>query len=117
MNKKELKKFEKMLTAERDRILKAAKAQTVEDRQTSTDELQDEIDQASSEFNQSLNYRIRDRGSNLLKKIEKALGKIEDGTFGVCENCGDEIGAKRLEVRPVADYCISCKEKMEKMEI
>lgn len=116
MNKRELNKYEKMLLAERDKIIKAAKAQTAEELHTNTDDLYDEIDQASSEFSQSLAYRFRDRERNLLKKVEKALDKIKDRTYGICESCEEEIEPKRLQARPVTDYCISCKEQMEKLE-
>ena len=82
----------------------------------STDDLPDEVDLASSESDQSMNLRLRDRERVLLRKIDKALEKIEDGTYGVCESCDEDIGIKRLEARPVTDLCIRCKEEQEKME-
>lgn len=82
----------------------------------STDDLPDEVDLASSESEQSMSLRLRDREGVLLKKIDKMLRKIDDGSYGVCESCGEEIGLKRLEARPVTDLCIRCKEEQEKME-
>ena len=64
------------------------------------DDLADEIDQASSEYAQSMIFRLRDREKFLLAKIDKALARIESGTFGVCEKCEEEISVKRLEARP-----------------
>jgi DnaK suppressor protein len=60
--------------------------------------------------------RIRDREHKLIKKIKKALDRIENGTFGICESCGEEISIKRLEARPVTSQCIECKSKEEALE-
>ena len=79
-------------------------------------DLPDEIDLASSEYSQSMVFRLRDREKFLLKKIEKALARIDDGTFGVCERCEEDISVKRLEARPVTTLCIRCKEEQEKKE-
>jgi len=116
MNKRDLKRFQAMLEAERDKLMKMAREATQEKIGTDIDDLKDDIDLASSELDQSMVYRFRDRERNLLKKIEKALQKIEDGTYGVCENCEELIGLKRLEARPVTELCIDCKEEQEKRE-
>ncbi len=63
-----------------------------------------------------MSLRLRDRERVLLKKIDKTIEKIEDGSYGICESCGEEIGTKRLEARPVTDLCIRCKEEQEKIE-
>jgi DnaK suppressor protein len=60
--------------------------------------------------------RIRDREHKLIKKIKKALDRIENGTFGICESCGEEISIKRLKARPVTSQCIECKSKEEALE-
>ena len=70
----------------------------------------------SSEYAQSMVFRLRDREKFLLKKIEKALQRIEEGTFGICERCEEPISPKRLEARPVTTLCIRCKEEQEKKE-
>lgn len=80
------------------------------------EDLADEVDLASTETGQTLNLRLRDRELVLLKKIDKTLEKIDEGEFGVCESCGEEIGMKRLEARPVTDLCIRCKEEQEHAE-
>jgi DnaK suppressor protein len=74
-------------------------------------------DIASLESDRTFRLRIRDRERKLIKKIDQALERIEDGTFGFCERCGEEIQAKRLKARPVATYCINCKTKLEEEEI
>jgi len=60
--------------------------------------------------------RIRDRERKLIIKIQEALDRIEDGSFGVCETCGEEISQKRLEARPVTTQCIDCKSEAEQRE-
>lgn len=76
----------------------------------------DIIDQASSDIGRNYTLRICDRESRLIRKIKTALTKIEDGTFGICESCDEEISVERLRARPVTAYCIRCKTKMEAFE-
>lgn len=116
MKKTELKHFKTLLEERRKEVL--SQAATVKEPVYSLkqEDLLDEIDLASTESEQSMNIRLRDREQILLKKIDKALEKIEKGEYGVCETCGEEIGAKRLEARPVTDLCIRCKEEQERVE-
>ena len=76
----------------------------------------DPLDRASIEFHTSFAFRIKGRDRILIRKIEYALSKLEDGTFGICEECGEEISEGRLQARPVATLCIKCKEKEETEE-
>lgn len=76
----------------------------------------DPIEQAVFDVDRNYSLRIRDRESRLIKKIKNALAKIEDGTFGFCEACDEEIGLARLQARPVASYCIRCKTILEARE-
>ncbi len=73
-------------------------------------------DIASQEIDRSFLLRLRDRERKLLKKIEKALEKMEGGTYGICEVCGAEIPIERLKARPVTDLCIECKTEQEEAE-
>ncbi len=116
MNQRELKRFKKLLEESKKEVLERARQTLQEEATFDTDDLPDEIDLASSEYQQSMVFRLRDREKFLLEKIDKALERIADGTFGQCEECGDEISAKRLEVRPVTTLCIRCKEEQEKEE-
>jgi len=79
-------------------------------------ELGDEIDLALQEKETQLGFRLQARNNIYMKKVRKALQKIEDGTFGECEDCGDEISGQRLIARPTADLCIACKEAEERGE-
>ena len=80
------------------------------------DENADPLDRASIESHATLGFRFRERDSNLIRKLHEALERLEDGTFGRCDECGKQISTKRLIVRPVATRCIRCKERQEKQE-
>ena len=73
----------------------------------------DPADRARLEDDRNLTLRIRDRERKLLSKIDEALGRIEDGSYGRCEGCGGEIGVERLRARPVTTLCIACKSQQE----
>jgi DnaK suppressor protein len=76
----------------------------------------DPLDRALSESNSTIELRKRDRERKLIQKIRKAIQKTEDGSYGVCEICGEEITEDRLKVRPETTLCISCKEEQEEVE-
>ena len=116
MDAKDLLRFQTMLEESRQSLLQSAKRTLLEESTFDTDDLPDEIDLASSEYAQSMVFRLRDREKFLLRKIEKALDRIRDGIFGICERCEEEINIKRLEARPVTTLCIRCKEEQEKKE-
>ncbi|PIK15308.1 TraR/DksA family transcriptional regulator [Halobacteriovorax sp. JY17] len=76
----------------------------------------DEIDQTTRERDEQLILKLQGRQRFYLKKVDAALARIEDGTFGECNECGDEISETRLLARPTADLCICCKEEQERGE-
>lgn len=76
----------------------------------------DEVDMVSIEKLNQMDFRLRARNTIYLKKVKRSLQKIEDGTFGDCEECEGEISLSRLKARPTADLCIGCKEMEEKEE-
>ena len=78
--------------------------------------LADINDQATLESERSFELRIKDRERKLVGKVMEALKKIGDGTYGTCESCGEPIGIKRLQARPVTSFCINCKAEMEAEE-
>jgi DnaK suppressor protein len=81
-----------------------------------SDNLADPSDRATFESDRNFLLRIRDRESRLFKKIISALDRIKDGTYGICEMCGEEISINRLKARPVTTYCIRCKARLEAVE-
>ncbi|MDR2667382.1 MAG: RNA polymerase-binding protein DksA [Holosporales bacterium] len=76
----------------------------------------DPIDSACNIANQTLELRTKDRARKLIHKIDQAIAKIDDGTYGYCEETGEPIGLKRLEARPIATLCIKAQERHEKIE-
>lgn len=104
-------------------ILDTLKRELMDDIERTVHTLQDEAtvfadpnDRASQESDIALELRNRDRERKLIKKIDEALKRIEDGEYGYCDNCGVEIGLKRLEARPTATLCIDCKTLEEMRE-
>ncbi|MBN2192966.1 MAG: TraR/DksA C4-type zinc finger protein [Polyangiaceae bacterium] len=116
MTKAQLKKFRESLEAKRLEIIQRARQTLDEDMTLDVDDLPDEMDLASSEYLQSFTFRLRGRERMLLDKIQKALVRLDDGSFGVCEECGEKISQKRLEARPETTLCIRCKEEQERIE-
>ena len=116
LTKKELKRFQELLEEKRRAVLERARKTLSEDMTLDTDDLADEMDLASSEYLQSFEFRLRGREKSLLVKLDLALKKIEEGTFGICEMCEEPIGKKRLEARPETSLCIRCKEDQERDE-
>ena len=116
LTKKELKKFQELLEDKRKVVLERARQMLSEGMVLDANDLPDEMDLASSEYIQSFEFRLRGREKSLLSKLDHALKKIEDGSFGVCEICDEPIGKKRLEARPETSLCIKCKEDQEREE-
>lgn len=116
----EMKKGEKYMSAEQiahcTHLLNRWKQQLMEEAESTVNHMKEEgaaypdpIDQASQAEGVYLELRTRDRERKLLKKIEQALDKMEKNEYGYCEDCGAEIGIRRLEARPTAVKCIDCK--------
>jgi DnaK suppressor protein len=82
----------------------------------SQDEMYDEVDLSTHELENSMRMRLKNREALYLKKINEAIRRISEGCFGECEECGDDIELRRLEVRPTATLCLNCKEEEERRE-
>ena len=92
-----------------------------DDRQTdradlSNDKLPDPSDRATAESELFFNHRMKERNRGLIRKIEEALERIDSGTYGICEECEEEISEGRLKARPITTLCIECKRKQEANE-
>ncbi|RJQ52706.1 MAG: RNA polymerase-binding protein DksA [Desulfobacteraceae bacterium] len=115
MKKKDIDYFKDLLDRQLEELLSQAD-DTVSDMTEPNDNFPDPTDRASLESDRNFMLRIRDRENKLIKKIKKALERIENGTFGICETCGESISIKRLQARPVTTQCIDCKTKGEALE-
>jgi len=89
---------------------------TIHEMTDNNDNYPDPTDRATAESDRNFELRIRDRERKLLAKVKAAIERIEEGTYGICDECGDEITTKRLEARPVTTLCIDCKTKQENYE-
>lgn len=89
---------------------------TLEELSGANESFADPADRATAESDRAFTLRIRDRERKLIKKVKEALQRIEDGTYGLCEECGEEISLSRLKARPVTRLCINCKAKQEQDE-
>ena len=108
MNDEQLEHFRKVLEIWREQ-LRAERSRTVHDMQDEAANFPDPVDRADQEQRFSFELRTEDRNRKLLKKIDEALDRIKGGDYGYCDDCGAEIGIKRLEARPTATQCIECK--------
>jgi DnaK suppressor protein len=115
MKKKDLDFFKKYLEKRMAELLSQAD-DTVSGMNSLAETFPDPTDRASLEADRNFTLRIRDREAKLIKKIRHALERIENGTFGICESCAEEISVKRLKARPVTTQCIECKAKEEALE-
>lgn len=116
VRKRDQQRFKKILTDMREQLLRNAERALTGDVHLDPDDFPDELDTASSEANLAFTGRLRERERGLIAKIDAALQKIENGVYGQCETCEEEIDVKRLEARPVAELCIDCKAEQEKLE-
>ena len=115
MNARQLEYFRRKLTRWKEEIVRESN-QTLQHLQEDTAQEPDIADRASSETDRALELRARDRQRKLIAKIDAALKRIEDGSYGFCEETGDPIGLKRLEARPIATLSIEAQERHERRE-
>ncbi|WP_029915430.1 RNA polymerase-binding protein DksA [Pelobacter seleniigenes] len=115
MDKKTLAEFKDLLMGQLASLRQEA-GRTVSEMTEENANFPDPTDRASLESDRNFELRIRDRERKLINKIRQALDRIEDGTFGLCESCEEEIGADRLRARPVTTLCIDCKTEQERQE-
>jgi DnaK suppressor protein len=114
MDKKKLDLFKAVLLKHRQQILNGGLLNNSEDLHISEEDLSDETDLATSMISQQISCSIRDRELFKLRRIDMALERVGDGTYGHCEECGEEIGQKRLENQPWSELCIVHAEEKER---
>ena len=115
MNSRQRDYFRKKLERWKDEILRESRG-TLETLQEESQNHADVADRASSESDRSLELRTRDRQRKLISKIDAAIKRIEDGSYGYCEETGDPIGLARLEARPIATLSLEAQEMHERRE-
>lgn len=116
MRQRELNLFRRLLEDRKREILEEAERALGTLNTKAEEACADPSDRASIESDRAFLLRMRDRERKLLSKIDEAFARIEDGSYGLCEECGDQIGIERLKARPVTTLCISCKSAQEARE-
>jgi DnaK suppressor protein len=116
MKKIHLQHFRKILEAELEALQSKAGSTVLELIGSTSEGEPDPLDRATQEISSNHVCRIRSRECRLIKKIKDRLASIEDGTYGICEDCEEPISLKRLNARPVTSYCITCKSRREAFE-
>jgi DnaK suppressor protein len=114
MEAKELIKLKKKLLQERERLLNSAATSRRSEFSIATEDLADETDLTSVERSQGIVFTLREKEQRTLAEIDEALQRMEEGSYGQCEECEDDIGAKRLDIFPTARLCITHQEEQEK---
>jgi DnaK suppressor protein len=117
MDKKTLLRFKKILLKEREEIIGEVKQIFESSKEMGQDGIQDIGDEAANIYNKQILLSLNENERMRLREVDEALDRIANGTYGVCEECGGLVGLKRLEVRPVAKYCVPCLTKLEKGKI
>ena len=115
MNERQLEYFKQKLLNWKEDILRESR-ETLSHLQADTENHPDIADRASSETDRALELRTRDRQRKLISKIDEALRRIEDGSYGYCEETGEPIGVARLEARPIATLSLEAQERHERRE-
>ena len=115
MNDRQREYFRRKLLQWKEHILRESK-ETLQNLQNENTNLPDIADRASSETDRSIELRARDRQRKLISKIEAAVKRIEDGSYGYCEETGEPISLKRLDARPIATLSIEAQERHERRE-
>lgn len=116
MDRERLEHFRALLNGKLEELLYGAE-RAVSGMSGARDEnFPDPTDRASLETDRNFLLRVKDRERKLITKVQEAIKRIDDGTYGICELCGEEISEKRLEARPVTTCCIECKKEEEEQE-
>jgi DnaK suppressor protein len=114
LDKKTITRFRRILLKEREQIVGEVKQIVESSKEMGQDGIQDIGDEAANIYNKQVLLSLNENERMRLQEVDESLDRIENGTYGICEECGEPIGLKRLEVRPVAKYCVPCKTKLEK---
>jgi DnaK suppressor protein len=117
INKKTLARFKKILLKEREQIIGEVKQIYESSKEVGQDGIQDIGDEAANIYNKQILLSLNENERTRLMEVDESLDRIANGTYGICEECEGPIGLKRLEVRPVAKYCVPCLTKLEKGKI
>lgn len=110
----ELRKLRAILLEKREEIIGEVRQIHASSQEMGQDGIQDVADEATNLYTQHVLMSLSENQREVLREVDQALDRIEEGTYGTCESCGDPIGLKRLQIRPFAKYCVGCQNLIEK---
>ncbi len=114
LDQKTIARFKKILLKEREQIVGEVKQIVESSKEMGQDGIQDIGDEAANIYNKQILLSLNENERMRLQEVDESLDRIASGTYGICEECGGPISLKRLEVRPVAKYCVPCLTQLEK---
>lgn len=117
LDRKTVERLKKILLKEREEIIGDVKQIYESSQEVGQDGIQDIGDEAANVYNKQILLTLNENERMRLREVDEALDRMKTGTYGTCEECGEPIGLKRLEVKPVAKYCVPCKTKLEKEKL
>jgi len=117
LDKRALERFRKLLLKEREQLFGDVKQMHESSKEMGQNGIQDIGDEAANIYNRHILLTLNENDRLRLKEVDEALDRIKTATYGICDECEGQIGLKRLEVKPVAKYCIACQAKLEKGKI
>ena len=117
LDKKTLQRLKKILLKDREEIIGGVRQIYESSKEIGQDGIQDIGDEAANIYNKQILLSLNENERIRLQEVDEALDRLANGMYGICEECGGPIGLKRLEVRPVAKYCVPCKTKLEKVKV
>jgi len=116
MDRKTLLRFKKILLKEREEIIGEVRQIFESSKEMGQDGIQDIGDEAANIYNKQILLSLNENERNRLREVDEALDRIANGTYGICEECGEEISKARLKILPFAIYCTDCQERREQLE-
>ncbi len=114
MNQKKLEQYKKMLLDRRQELVAELQQKTAQEKDRDNSTVGDSVDEAEASFEVDFDLTMKESMARQIKEFDEALERLREGTFGTCENCGEDIPQERLRVKPNARFCIRCKNEMEK---
>lgn len=111
---REIEKFKQLLLEKREEIVGGVRQIRASSQEMGQDGIQDMADEASNLYNTQILMSLNENQRKILREVDEALDRIEEGTYGICDNCEKTIALKRLQIKPFAKYCVQCQNLIEK---
>jgi len=111
---RQIQKLKQILLHKREEIIGGVMQIRASSQEMGQNGIQDTADEASNLYTQQVLMSLNENQRGMLREVDEALDRIEEGTYGICEGCGKPIAVRRLEIKPFAKYCVQCQDAIEK---